>query len=90
MAAVALAIGLGVVDYLTGREWAISAFYLLPTSLAAWVVGPLVGIGRRSVVHVHMVDRRYAQWPSLPALTGSCLECNHAIGILCRCCMAAD
>jgi class 3 adenylate cyclase len=39
LAAVALAIVLGVVDYLTGREWAISAFYLLPTSLAAWVAG---------------------------------------------------
>lgn len=44
MAAVALAIGLGVVDYLTGREWAISAFYLLPTSLAAWVVGRWWGL----------------------------------------------
>src|SRR5438093_13767066 len=33
-AAVALTIGLGAVDYFTGREWAISAFYLLPTCLA--------------------------------------------------------
>ena len=38
-AAVVLAIALGYVDYITGREWAISAFYLLPISLAAWVVG---------------------------------------------------
>ena len=30
-AAVTLAIVLGLVDYLTGREWAISALYLLPT-----------------------------------------------------------
>jgi Protein of unknown function (DUF3631) len=30
---VTLAILLGVVDYLTGREWAISALYLVPTSL---------------------------------------------------------
>jgi hypothetical protein len=33
-AAVALTIALGAVDYCTGREWAISAFYLLPTCLA--------------------------------------------------------
>jgi hypothetical protein len=38
-AAVVLAIALGFVDYVTGREWAISAFYLLPISLAAWVAG---------------------------------------------------
>jgi signal transduction histidine kinase len=38
-AAIALSIGLGWVDYITGREWAISPFYLLPTCLAAWVVG---------------------------------------------------
>ena len=39
VAAVALAIVLGLVDYLTGRELVISAFYLLPTLLAAWVAG---------------------------------------------------
>src|SRR2546427_9158338 len=33
-AAVTLAIALGLVDYLTGREWAISALYLLPTCFA--------------------------------------------------------
>src|SRR5215813_14582345 len=38
-AAVVLALALGYVDYVTGREWAISAFYLLPISLAAWVAG---------------------------------------------------
>jgi len=38
-AAFILAIVLGYVDYVTGREWAISAFYLLPISLAAWVAG---------------------------------------------------
>jgi signal transduction histidine kinase len=41
--AVALTIALGAVDYLTGREWAISAFYLLPTCLAAWVAGRWAG-----------------------------------------------
>jgi len=43
LAAVALAIILGAVDYLTGREWAISALYLLPTCLAGWVAGRLAG-----------------------------------------------
>ena len=38
-AALVLAIVLGYVDYITGRDWAISAFYLLPISLAAWVAG---------------------------------------------------
>jgi len=42
--AVALTIALGAVDYLTGREWAISAFYLLPTGLAAWVAGRWSGL----------------------------------------------
>src|SRR5260370_29849537 len=44
LAAVVLTMGVGVVDYVTGREWAISAFYLLPTCLAAWVVGRLAGL----------------------------------------------
>ena len=43
-AAVTLAIVLGLVDYLTGREWAISALYLLPTCLAGWVVGRSAGL----------------------------------------------
>jgi signal transduction histidine kinase len=43
LAAVALAIVLGAVDYLTGREWAISALYLLPTCLAGWMAGRLAG-----------------------------------------------
>jgi signal transduction histidine kinase len=43
LAAVTLAIVLGLVDYLTGREWAISAFYLLPTCLTAWVAGRRAG-----------------------------------------------
>ena len=38
-AALVLALALGYVDYVTGREWAVSAFYLLPISLAAWVAG---------------------------------------------------
>jgi len=41
--AIALAIALGLVDYVTGREWAISAFYLLPISLAAWMAGRSAG-----------------------------------------------
>jgi len=41
---VVLTIGLGIVDYVTGREWAISAFYLFPTCLAAWKVGRSVGL----------------------------------------------
>jgi signal transduction histidine kinase len=45
VAAIALAIILGAVDYVTGREWAISAFYLLPTCVAAWVTGRRAGIG---------------------------------------------
>jgi signal transduction histidine kinase len=43
--AVALTIALGVIDYVTGRELAISAFYLLPTCLAAWIAGRLAGFG---------------------------------------------
>ena len=42
-AAVMLAIVLGLVDYLTGREWAISALYLLPTCLAGWMAGRSAG-----------------------------------------------
>ena len=42
--AVTLAIVLGLVDYLTGREWAISAFYLLPTCLAGWMAGRSAGL----------------------------------------------
>jgi len=41
--AVALAMVLGALDYLTGREWAISAFYLLPTCVAAWLAGRWAG-----------------------------------------------
>jgi len=44
VAAVVLIMGLGVVDYVTGREWAISALYLLPTCLAAWKVGRSAGL----------------------------------------------
>jgi signal transduction histidine kinase len=43
LTAVVLTIGLGIVDYLTGREWAISAFYLLPTCLAGWMAGRSAG-----------------------------------------------
>ena len=43
LAAIVLSISLGGVDYITGREWAISAFYLLPTCLAAWFVSRWAG-----------------------------------------------
>src|SRR5206468_3326321 len=43
LAAVVLTIGLGLVDYVTGREWAISALYLLPTCLTGWVAGRSAG-----------------------------------------------
>jgi signal transduction histidine kinase len=43
VAAIALAIVLGAVDYLTGREWVISAFYLVPTCIAAWAAGRWAG-----------------------------------------------
>jgi signal transduction histidine kinase len=42
-AAMTLAIVLGLLDYVTGREWAISALYLLHTCLAGWVAGRLAG-----------------------------------------------
>ena len=44
IAAIALAIFLGALDYLTGREWAMSAFYLLPICVAAWAAGRWTGI----------------------------------------------
>lgn len=44
LAAVTLAIILGLIDYLTGREWAISPFYLLPTCLAGWTAGRAAGL----------------------------------------------
>ena len=44
VAGVALAIAVGVVDYLTGRELVVSAFYLLPTLLVAWVAGRWSGL----------------------------------------------
>ena len=36
---VALTLFIGVFDYLTGTHISLSAFYLLPVSLAAWTVG---------------------------------------------------
>jgi len=43
LVAIALATVIGALDYLTGREWAISAFYLLPTCIAAWGAGRWAG-----------------------------------------------
>jgi hypothetical protein len=54
VAAVALVIALGVVDYVTGRELVISAFYLLPTLLGMGGRA-FTGIGCRSFVHMCMV-----------------------------------
>jgi signal transduction histidine kinase len=42
--ALALTWFLGSVDYLTGRDFALSAFYLLPICWATWAVGRGVGI----------------------------------------------
>lgn len=42
--AVALTIFIGVVDYLTGRDFALSAFYLLPICWACWMAGRGAGI----------------------------------------------
>lgn len=58
IAGIALTLVLGVVDYLTGREWVISAFYLLPTCLAAWFVGRWAGyiIGALCTVAWFMSD----------------------------------
>lgn len=44
VATVALVAILGALDYVTGREWAISAFYLLPTCVAAWMAGRRAGL----------------------------------------------
>jgi hypothetical protein len=56
-AAVALTIALGAVDYLTGREWAITAFLPVADGPRGVGGGPLVGIGCGSVVHWCMVPQ---------------------------------
>jgi diguanylate cyclase (GGDEF)-like protein len=43
-AGIALVIGLGIVDFLTGRGFAFSIFYLLPVSLAAWYGNRRLGL----------------------------------------------
>ncbi len=45
VAAALLATVLGALDYVTGSEWAMSAFYLLPTCVAAWMAGRWAGFG---------------------------------------------
>jgi len=40
----ALTLFIGVLDYVTGTHISLSAFYLLPVSLAAWTVGPYFAI----------------------------------------------
>lgn len=44
LVAFTLVLLLGVVDYVTGAEWAFSLFYLLPIALAAWVSGRQAGV----------------------------------------------
>ena len=39
-----LSLAIGVIRYLTGPEWAISAFYLFPIILATWTAGIGTGI----------------------------------------------
>lgn len=41
---IALTLFIGVFDYVTGTHISLSAFYLLPVSLAAWVIGPSFAI----------------------------------------------
>jgi len=40
LASVLLALFIGFFDYVTGTQISLSAFYLLPVSLAAWCIGP--------------------------------------------------
>jgi hypothetical protein len=40
----ALALAIGVIRYLTGPEWALSALYLFPIILASWKAGIAAGI----------------------------------------------
>ena len=54
LAAVALAIVLGAVDYLTGREWAISAAPDVPRGMGGRAVG---GVCTGSFVHGRMVPQ---------------------------------
>jgi len=49
VAAVGLAGILGALDYVTGSEWAMSAFYLLPTCVAAWMAGRGAGLALGAV-----------------------------------------
>ena len=40
----AVALTIGVIRYLTGPEWALSAFYIFPIILVAWKAGIGAGI----------------------------------------------
>ncbi len=40
----ALIVGVGLIDYVTGYEFAFSLFYLIPISLVTWVAGRRLGI----------------------------------------------
>jgi signal transduction histidine kinase len=42
--ALALVLFLGILDYVTGRDFAISAFYLIPICWASWTIGRRTGI----------------------------------------------
>ena len=81
-AAVALAMVLGALDYFTGREWAISAFYLLPTCVAAWMAGRWAGFAVGGFVHRRVVLQRCVQRRNISVSADSRLERDHAFYIL--------
>jgi signal transduction histidine kinase len=66
----ALVLLLGIVDYVTGAEWAFSLFYLLPIALAAWVAGRtagiLVSIAAAVAWYVADVTQRTYPLPGIP------------------------
>ena len=89
VAACAMAIALGVLDYVTGREWAISAFHLLPTCLAAWVAGRPAGFAVGALRTVAWFVKRHAKRSSLYPPRYPCLERAHAVCLLFCCRLAA-
>jgi class 3 adenylate cyclase len=89
VAAVALAIAVGFVDYLTGRELVVSAFYLLPTLLVAWVAGRWSGLVVGTLCTC-VVPQRPAQRSGLSTSADSSVECHDAAGFLCCRSLAAD
>jgi len=65
--AIVLSILLGVVDYFTGPEIALSIFYVVPIALAAWFVGRTAAVLIASLcgvvwLAVELIDVRYTHW----------------------------